>query len=66
MKTHYCPVEKTNIAYDDECNWCGEKEPEPERVIMVSDSLAWVTWAFAAVVAFSLMLGLAYVIGRVI
>lgn len=25
-KTHYCPVEKTTISYEDECNWCGEKE----------------------------------------
>ena len=64
MTPHYCPVEKTNIAFDDECNWCGMKEPE--RVIVLSDRLAWVTWAFVAVIVFSLMLGLAYVIGRVI
>ena len=64
MTPHYCPVEKTNIAYDDECSWCGEKEPE--RVIVISDRLAWVTWAFVAAVVFSLMLGLAYVIGQVI
>ncbi len=64
MTPHYCPVEKTNIAYDGECNWCGEKEPE--RVIVINDRLAWVTWALLAVILFSLMLGTAYVIGRVI
>ena len=26
MKQHYCPAEKTMMEYEDECNWCGEKE----------------------------------------
>ena len=26
MKQHHCPVEKTMINYEGECNWCGEKE----------------------------------------
>ncbi len=26
MKQHYCPVDKTTISYEGECNWCGEKE----------------------------------------
>lgn len=26
MKEHYCPVDKTVISYEGECNWCGEKE----------------------------------------
>ena len=64
MTPHYCPVEKTNIAFDDECNWCGMKEPE--QMIVVNDRLAWVTWALLAIILFSLMLGTAYVIGRVI
>ena len=71
MTPHYCPVEKTNIAYDGECNWCGEKEPMTKdeycnHSYVVSDRLAWVTWAFLAIILFSLMLGTAYVIGRVI
>ncbi len=26
MKEHHCPVEKTLIAYEGSCNWCGQKE----------------------------------------
>jgi len=26
MKSHYCQEEKTNIVYEGQCNWCGEKE----------------------------------------
>ena len=26
MKEHHCPVEKALIAYEGECNWCGQKE----------------------------------------
>ena len=26
MKEHFCPVEKSMIAFEKECNWCGEKE----------------------------------------
>ena len=26
MKQHYCPVEKSQMEYEGECNWCGEKE----------------------------------------
>jgi hypothetical protein len=26
MKEHFCPVEKSMIAFEKECNWCGELE----------------------------------------
>ena len=26
MKEHFCPVENTLIKYENQCNWCGEKE----------------------------------------
>ena len=26
MKQHYCPAENAMIAYEGECNWCGEKD----------------------------------------
>ena len=26
MKEHFCPVENTLITYENQCNWCGEKE----------------------------------------
>ena len=64
MTPHYCPVEKTNISFDDECNWCGMKESP--HVTVLSDSLAWMSWAVVAVVVLGWMLGLAYVIGRLI
>lgn len=25
IKTHFCPVEKTTIEFQEQCNWCGEK-----------------------------------------
>lgn len=26
MKQHFCPAEQSMIAFEKECNWCGEKE----------------------------------------
>lgn len=26
MQTHFCPEEKTTIAFEHTCNWCGEQE----------------------------------------
>ena len=26
MKEHYCPIENTLLTYENQCNWCGEKE----------------------------------------
>ena len=23
MKIHYCPIEKTILSFEGECNWCG-------------------------------------------
>ena len=31
MKQHYCSAENTTIAYEGECNWCGEKEVNDEE-----------------------------------
>jgi hypothetical protein len=31
MKQHYCSAEKTTIAFEGECNWCGEKEVDEEK-----------------------------------
>ena len=64
MTPHYCPVEKTNIAFDDECNWCGMKEPE--RVIVINDHLAWVTWAFVAIVICGLFVIISLFLGKLI
>jgi hypothetical protein len=26
MKQHFCPAEQLTIAFEKECNWCGEQE----------------------------------------
>jgi EAL domain-containing protein (putative c-di-GMP-specific phosphodiesterase class I) len=26
MKQHFCPAEQSMIAFEKECNWCGERE----------------------------------------
>jgi len=26
MKQHFCPAEQSTIAFENECNWCGEQE----------------------------------------
>jgi hypothetical protein len=26
MKEHFCPAEQSTITYQDQCNWCGERE----------------------------------------
>jgi rRNA maturation protein Nop10 len=33
MKQHFCPAEQSMIAFENECNWCGEKEvlAQPEE-----------------------------------
>ena len=64
MTPHYCPVEKTNIAFDDECNWCGMKESP--HVEVISDNLAWITWALVAAVLCGLMVVVSYVVGKLI
>ena len=46
MKEHFCPVEKLVIAYENQCNWCGEKEPlqalhdENQRLGLYKDAYA--------------------------
>jgi ribosomal protein S27AE len=33
MKQHFCPAEQSMVAFEKECNWCGEKEvlEQPEE-----------------------------------
>jgi len=77
MKTHFCTKKQSLIDFSNTCNLCGEKEPDvlvlfedqPQfytHVHVISDRLAWVTWALVAIVSFSLMLGTAYVIGKIL
>lgn len=31
MKEHFCPAEQSMIAFEKQCNWCGEKETLAQR-----------------------------------
>ena len=46
MKEHFCPAEKSMIAFEKECNWCGEREPQiafnAEVVGYVAPQRTWV------------------------
>jgi len=64
MKTHYCPVDKAYLSFEDECNWCGMKESP--HVTVLSDSLAWMSWAIVAVVLCGLMMVVSFFVGRLI
>jgi hypothetical protein len=38
MKQHFCPAEQSMVAFENECNWCGELESqEPD----VQETLHW-------------------------
>ena len=63
MTPHYCPVEKTNISFDDECNWCGMKEV---HIVHISNKLAWVTWAFVLLVTTSWVVLISFLISKYI
>ena len=64
MKTHYCPVDKAYLSFEDECNWCGMKESP--HVTVLSDSLAWMSWAIVSVVLCGLMMVVSFFVGRLI
>ena len=46
MKQHFCPAEKSMIAFEKECNWCGEQEPQiafnAEVVGYIAPQRTWV------------------------
>lgn len=37
MKEHFCPVEHSIIAYQGQCNWCGERE----TLAQTQEPVAW-------------------------
>ena len=44
MKEHFCPAEQSMIAFEKECNWCGEQEAlaqtqEPDVKLKTSNML---------------------------
>ncbi len=34
MKQHFCPAEQSMIAFEKECNWCGELESQEPVAIL--------------------------------
>ena len=58
MTPHYCKAEKSHMMISGCCNWCGEREPD--RVIVIYDSLAWVTWAIIVIVLTGCVAVIAY------
>jgi hypothetical protein len=66
MTPHYCPVEKTNIAFDDECNWCGMKEEREYYISVHENKILWAFWALVSVIVIILVLFVTYLIGVLI
>ena len=64
MKPHYCPVEKSSMMISGSCNWCGAKEPE--RVVVLSDRLAWVAWVIVVLVVFGCAAAISFIVGKLI
>ena len=46
------------------CNWCGEKEPE--RFVVITDRLVWVTWAVVVLVLTGCAVAIAFFLGKLI
>jgi hypothetical protein len=40
MKQHFCPAEQSMIAFENECNWCGEQETSMIEVLKQALSAA--------------------------
>ena len=36
MKSHFCPKELTVLSYENECNWCEEKEMTQDEIIRMA------------------------------
>ena len=62
MSPHYCKEEKSHMMISGFCNWCGERELD--RVIVVNDSLVWVTWAFVILVVTSWVVLISFLIAK--
>ena len=37
MKEHFCPAEQSMIAFEKQCNWCGERE----TLAQTQEPVAW-------------------------
>jgi hypothetical protein len=58
MTPHYCKEEKSSMMISGCCNWCNVKEPD--RVVVINDRLAWVTWAFVILVLIGCVASISY------
>ena len=64
MTPHYCKEEQSHMMISGCCNWCGEKEPE--RVVVLSDHLAWVSWAVVVLVLTGCAVAISFFLGKLI
>lgn len=39
MKQHFCPVEQSMVAFEKECNWCGETEEHMSKAQQVFEAM---------------------------
>ena len=62
MSPHYCKEEKSHMMISGCCNWCGERELD--QVIVVNDTLVWVTWAFVILVVTSWVILISFLIAK--
>jgi len=64
MTPHYCKEEQSQMMISGCCNWCGEREPD--RVIVVNDSLVWVTWIIVTLVLIGCAAAISFFLGKLI
>jgi hypothetical protein len=64
MTPHYCKAEKSHMMISGECNWCGMKESP--HVAVISDHLAWVTWAVVVLVLTGCAAAISFFLGKLI
>jgi len=44
MKQHFCPAEQSMIAFEKECNWCGELESQERTWVGLTDDEVELYW----------------------
>ena len=64
MTPHYCKEEQSHMMISGCCNWCGEREPD--RVIVVNDSLVWVTWIIVTFVLIGCAVAISFFLGKLL
>jgi hypothetical protein len=64
MTPHYCKEEQSHMMISGCCNWCGMKESP--HIEVISDHLAWVTWAVVVLVVIGCAEAISFFLGKLI